>query len=438
MDQNSNRSAKGRKGGDRQPATPLLPLSPVNVRSSDPGDATARNFRYQHAYGAMLLIAAKCGDFPYVAIWCEHHEDFLAERQDKRFDGYQIKTSRPELGPWTLKHPDLVGSIGRFVDLVDEFGDRIGNLYFVSNKECDSVTAQSNDDRRRSRCPQLFLEHLRSCASAAQIRYPFQTTFAEIQAECGCQPAALLSVLHRVDIILGPSRNDFDAVLSHEHLPRVDECKSLTSAQLDACRDDLMAAIHRASSLQVTDAIRHLRALIDGQGPEPALVAKRLDVQGTTIYIPDTASPPSFQFQGSPTLVLGASRPSAVLEEKLKRGGLADEVDYMRERERAAEYNLIADATRRPDQYPALLRQVEQMVLGECDEAHLRARQQASPYGPSMLIEVQDRLRNLARDQSDRIGQHSYECLIGVAGLLTSECRVWWSPRFAIASGDDT
>jgi len=40
-----------------------------------------------------------------------------------------------------------------------------------------------------------------------------------------------------------------------------------------------MAAIHRASSLQVTDAIRHLRALIDGQGPDPALVAKRLDVQ---------------------------------------------------------------------------------------------------------------------------------------------------------------
>ncbi len=71
MDQNSNRSAKGRKGDDSQPPTPLLPLSPVNVRSSDPGDATARNFRYQHAYGAMLLIAARCGDFPYVAIWCE-------------------------------------------------------------------------------------------------------------------------------------------------------------------------------------------------------------------------------------------------------------------------------------------------------------------------------------------------------------------------------
>jgi len=71
------------------------------------------------------------------------------------------------------------------------------------------------------------------------------------------------------------------------------------------------------------------------------------------------------------------------------------------------------------------------MVLGECDEAHLRARQQASPYGPSMLIEVQDRLRKLARDRSDRVGQHNYECLIGVAGLLTSECRVWWSQRFA-------
>lgn len=57
---------------------------------------------------------------------------------------------------------------------------------------------------------------------------------------------------------------------------------------------------------------------------------------------------------------------------------------------------------------------------------------QTLPYGPSMLIDVQGRLRRLAEEQADDVGQHGYECLVGVAGLLTSECRVWWSPRFAI------
>lgn len=414
-----------------------ITASPVLARdTSDPGDSTQRNFRYQHAYGVMLLVAAKCGDLPYVALWCEHHEDFLAQRHDNRFDGYQIKTSRPELGAWTLRHRELVRSIGRFVDLVDAFGDRIGSLFFVSNKECDTVTPESNDDRKRGLSPKLFLEHLRGCSKDTDIREPFRTTFDEIQAECGCQPGALLSVLRRMDIILGPSRNDFDAVLSHEHLPRVDGCKLLTPAQLDGFRDDLIAAIHRASSLHVTDPIRHLRPLIDGNGFDPVVAAKRLSVERFIAYKPASAVPGPFQFPGAPSLALGAARPGVVLEEKLTRGGLAEEIEYMRQRERAAEYNLIEDATRRPDQYPGVLRQVEQMVLGECIEAHLHARQQVSPYGPAMMIDVQERLRRIVRERPDAVGHHSYECLMGVAGLLTSECRVWWSPRFPVSASE--
>src|ERR1700722_6349897 len=108
--------------------------APSEVRNlTDPGDATSRNFRYQHAYGVMLLVAAKRGLRPYWAIWCEQHEDFLAQRHDGLFDGYQIKTARPELGTWTLKDGEFTKSIGRFVDLVAEFGDRIGELYFVSD-----------------------------------------------------------------------------------------------------------------------------------------------------------------------------------------------------------------------------------------------------------------------------------------------------------------
>jgi hypothetical protein len=81
------------------------PPTPVDVfDGSDPGDATQRNFRYQHAFGVILLVAAKMGRRPYVAIWCEQHEDLLAERSDRTFDGYQVKTSRPENGPWKLNN----------------------------------------------------------------------------------------------------------------------------------------------------------------------------------------------------------------------------------------------------------------------------------------------------------------------------------------------
>ncbi len=120
------------------------------------------------------------------------------------------------------------------------------------------------------------------------------------------------------------------------------------------------------------------------------------------------------------------------MEQKLAAGGLADEIDYMAERERSAERHLLEDLQRRPERYPELTKQIEQVVLGECREAHLRARTNPSPYGPAMLIDVQNRLRRIAREETALVGDHGYECLIGMAGLLTRECVVWWSPRFPI------
>ena len=98
------------------------------------------------------------------------------ERIDALFDGYQIKTSRPELGAWTLTDVELIRSIGRFVDLVTSFGDRIGDLFFV-NTECDNVSSASTDERRRSHSPLLFLQHIRSCPGHTAIGPPFDEAF---------------------------------------------------------------------------------------------------------------------------------------------------------------------------------------------------------------------------------------------------------------------
>jgi Cap4, dsDNA endonuclease domain len=125
--------------------------SPIDVRDTkDPGDSTQQNFRYQHCYGVMLLIAAKVGKRPYVALWCEQHEDFLAERTDKKFDGFQIKTSRPENGAWRLGDREFKRALERFTDLVAEYGVCLEDLYFVSNTEVATVGSQSSNDYLRA------------------------------------------------------------------------------------------------------------------------------------------------------------------------------------------------------------------------------------------------------------------------------------------------
>jgi hypothetical protein len=78
-----------------------LATSPTdNLDHSDPGDELLRNIRYQNAYGVILLIASVRSKLPYLSIWCEQHDDYLAERADGLYDAFQVKTATPENGPW--------------------------------------------------------------------------------------------------------------------------------------------------------------------------------------------------------------------------------------------------------------------------------------------------------------------------------------------------
>jgi len=407
------------------------PADPAVTRNtSDPGDETQRNFRYQHAYGVILLASAKRGLRAYVAIWCEHHEDLLAQRSDGCYDGYQIKTSRPENGTWRMLDEEIVKSIGRFIDLVREFGAKIGGLFFVTNTEFDDVSDAHKDEKRRARRPKAFLTHIRACKTCAEISPLYLETFREIQGQCGCQPDELLAVLQKMDLILGPSRDSFASVLAHEHLGSIDECANLSPTDLDAWRDHLIAVVCAASSLAITDPIRHLRQLINSIEIDPALDAKRLDVATVMAYSGKSAS--AFRFPGPPLLQLGAPEKPHVLEAKLQMGGIGDQIEYMRSRERAAEVHLMEDALRDADGFPAILRHLEEIVLGECSEAHLRARTNGATYGAEMLIDIQERLRRIARDEPTKVFNKQYECLMGLVGLLTTDTRVWFSSRFPV------
>lgn len=404
------------------------------TRSTDPGDQTERNFRYQHQYGVVLLAAVRRRTVHYTSLYCEHHEDFLCERPDGLFDGYQVKTSKPEGGAWTLTSPALVRSIGRFIELLAAYPEQIGTFFFVSNSEVDSVTPASTDDARRGRCPGLMLQHLKTCSTVDAIQEPFRKAFDGLAAALGAEPARLLDVLKRLEIIKGPSREEFDASLAHEHLGALPECADLTTGQLRELCNDLVARFHRAASLYVIDPDRHVRGLFTGEASDPAVAAKRIVCADVALTVPEVAAK-SFAYQGEPTISLDRSRPEGVLEQKLSRGGLDDTVEYMKAREQAAEYCFLEEQAKDPLAAGRQLRQVEEAVHGECLEAYMAAKTSGQPFGQVMFNDVSGRLRKLEKDRKDLLGGHPYEVLMGTAALLTSECRVWWSERFQLRGG---
>lgn len=242
----------------------------------DAGDETSRNFRYQHSYGVILLTAASRGELPYAAIWCEMHEDILAERLDGRFEAWQIKTRKPENGAWTNMDRDFLDALARFAPLDQALGERVDRFHFVSNAAFAEARTDA-DARRLMRSPLALLDHVRRLASNEKPSPPFDDLVLKMSERCGMMGANMVSLLRRVDLVVGPSRNEIDAALSNEHLARVAAHSGRSAAELDEVRDDLVAAVARASSLHVTDPARHTRSLVNGTR-DPTALAKRIAV----------------------------------------------------------------------------------------------------------------------------------------------------------------
>ena len=105
----------------------------------------------------------------------------------------------------------------------------------------DPRSAPQAPQRRRGRRPEAFLRHVKGSAAYFEIAAPYKAAFDELRAGCGCLPNELFAVLKRMDLVLGPGRDSFHAVVAHEHLTFVPGCGELTRNELDGWLDRLIA-----------------------------------------------------------------------------------------------------------------------------------------------------------------------------------------------------
>lgn len=413
---------------DRRPDE-KIPLTEV-YDSDDPGDETQRNFRYQHAYGVILLAASITGRKSYVSLWCEHHEDFLAEDGNGCYDAYQIKTRKPEIGPWQLNDAPLRDSVKKFVQLEKRFPGLVRNFYFASNAEVSNSMAE----KKIARSPRHFLHAIRNADSGngkITLAAPFNESFEALRNHCECTAAELAGTWKKVDFIKGPGRDSFEDEVAHTHLPAISGCESHPPAVLNGMRDELIQLVYKASSLEVTDPAKHWHCLNGNSALDPRLLAKKITVESARRLIDEAQTVPlrftpetrRYELSVEPKFI-------SVLEKKFIRAGLGYDFDTMRNRAFAAERHLMEIAHKKPERIEALLTQLTAVVKGECDEARLFAQAESAPYGHVMLRDVTRRLRNMANNRPEMVEGEVYECLMGIAGLLTAECAVWWSEEF--------
>lgn len=255
-------------------------ISPDEVLDTvDAGDETQLRFRYQHAYGVILLLAALSGRKPYTVLWCEHHEDLLSQRNDRSFEAYQIKTRRD--GLWNLSDEPLKNSIKRFVEVDQRFPEKIKEFFFVSNAHYENSSAKN----KAGRSPEKFLQAVKQAISLNDLIPPFNTTFEELRLYCRCESLSLLNVLKKLDFIVGPSLDSFEAEIAQDHLSAIPECYDLSAIALKQLLDELIAKVSKASSLSISDPARHWYGLNKGDQNSPTLQAKRLATESIISFI---------------------------------------------------------------------------------------------------------------------------------------------------------
>jgi hypothetical protein len=410
-------------------STPLSPIA--QLPAHDYGAETLRNYRYQSAYAVALLVAAAAKKNRYSAIWCEQEDDILAQVAEESFDSYQVKTRKPELGEWCLTDDALVGAIRVFLRLDAKFPDRIQNFHFVSNADC----LESDAAKKSHLCPKRLAAGARRRSAHSELlgdeKLGFDALLAEINESPKPTTEALFKVLQRLAFVKSPSRESFIAELAQNHLRELEWCR-LPQPRLESVVWSLIEMVDRASSLSSQDSSRHLpRYSADGQS-EPQLIAKRITVEDFILRTRELANP---AFRYLPSLTTSPlAQTSADLKrfnQKLKRGGLDDYAQSLRNQTLSAEAAFLDLATRGPDGQ-AELAQIENVVKAECDAAHLRAAQGEKPFGQRMLIDVQDRLLRVSREEAGKVGRQPYEALMGMAGILTESCPVWWSEKFVL------
>lgn len=401
--------------------------NPTEVRDQDdPGDETQRRVRYQHAFGVILLVGTATGKLSYKSIWCEHHDDFLAQINGT-FESFQVKTRKPENGAWELTTDGFIAAITKFTILETRFPGKIERFKFVSNAR----TSDSHAEDKIGRSPNRMLEAVSAAAFHTDLKGPFDKTFTRLATDCKSDPKCLFDVLKRTDLVLGPSLDDFEPVISLEHIAGLKSCSGLVPARINAIRDELIQKVHDASSNRVDDPSKHWSCVNGTALDDPRIQAKRLFPSIVTEVVQQDRAIP---FRYSPIATITDNRLTqnnlTTFEKKLIRAGLHQQLETMRRRTVSTEQHLLELAAMKPQEIKAVRNQLESVVKGVCDDAFLQNSVAGQVSGPDMLRSVQGRLQKLAEDQPSMVCNQPYDCLVGMSGLLTEACSVWWSAQF--------
>ncbi len=414
--------------------------SPENtVSETDKGDDVQRRFRYQAFFASLILLELLKEDTEFDEVFCEHHEDTLVKKRDGTFIGIQVKTRLSGREPFKADEEQILNSLYRFVEQELQFPGLFVKFIIATNY---TFWAEEKENSRN-------LRYLISLAKEACINKTSRLNRGltncinhiserlEKNGRMGIDRHLILDVLQRVEL--------------EENLPKFDDLESRLAFQIsniydtgEAGLDDLLFAakglINRAfeaSSLQHVSARSMYFSLFSNPKKmmtDAIIDGKRLRVVDVEQVLKERIA--SHGSLATRNVIPVEDLPTGIRKMELKMAaGKVSAVNILgaKDQKYSSERLLLewihkygsSNTTKRFDRL--------KLIIGnECREIYDQKYSKENPFGHDMLIEVRKQLRTRITSDPELFFGCKYEHLLGIVGILTEMCEVWWSEEFEI------
>jgi hypothetical protein len=390
---------------------------------NDPGDETARRYRYQWTYAAITCCALLDDTEGVAEVFCEHHEDVLIKYDDGSFAGLQVKTRAADQPVWKSSDPAVLESCKRFAQLERDFPGRFRAFRFLTNHPLHA--AKNGQDFRH------VLGSVQQANSPADLSAVAKAYVARIAKATGCSEQVAFTALAKTEARDDlPKLPDAQARLETTLSVVWEGAESCSAAELRAAARSLVTTCQEASSLAhedtlpgyfsaIADEDQALIARIEGKRVDRSRVDEALSVAAYTAPTLD-ADPEQLSEPGTGS--------ASLLRAKLDAGGFSvvsqNSAEDLRDK---AEY-LAISWTQKLGRTAGLQRygHLRSLVLHDAADAFESEKVRHDPFGLDMLAELRAKLHSRQQDGSQVYGC-SNEHLEGISYALTSECQVHWS-----------
>lgn len=394
---------------------------------SDRGDETQALFMYQWAAGVILLAGALASLNEYVAIWCEHHDDLLAELPTGKFHAIQVKTISAQGATWTCGNSRFVDAVRKFAEHESKYSSQIQQYIFFSNAKPYIPGKTAKGLTKPASSPPRVRDECRSAVSVGNIPTPYKATFDSLVQASGAPPDILFKVLTKLEFQAGPPLAGFREQLGPV-IGGIPACKQFTLAWLDKVRDELLMLVGKACSLDIPSLDFYASILRSDGRPEAVVRGKRISVEDFEIVLQQPSGGFRFAEVGGFLRLGKVSGQKEVLRQKMNAGFVGAYFDSVWLQAMAAERRLMERAHEDPEAAVRVTKQLEGVMVVECQNAEAEAALEADERRRGLLIyqRILQRTDQLSRHDKATVENERPETLRGVAGLLSGSCKFAW------------